>query len=99
MYLSPAKASGSLASFPVMNSTVEIRIAFPHQDAAKVGVAREQHAAATRPVFAGRIGAVTCPVLVITGDADAVIAPAASEELAAALPQARLVRLDLYRLS
>lgn len=56
--------------------------------------AREQHAAATRPVFAGRIGAVTCPVLVITGDADAVIAPAASEELAAALPQARLVRLE-----
>lgn len=56
--------------------------------------AREQQAAATRPVFAERIGAVHCPALVLTGDADAVIPSAASRELASALPQARLVCLD-----
>lgn len=55
--------------------------------------AREQSAAATRPMFAGRIGALSCPALVITGSDDAVIASAASDELAAAIPDARLVRL------
>ena len=48
------------------------------------------------PVF-GRPVDVTWwsyPVLVITGDADAVIAPAASEELAAALPQAASIALQ-----
>ena len=56
--------------------------------------AREQQAAATRPVLAERIAAVSCPALVLTGTADAVIPPAASDELAALLPQARLVCLD-----
>lgn len=55
--------------------------------------AREQAAAAARPAFAGRIGAIACPVLVITGSADAVIPSAASDELAAAIPGAALVRL------
>ncbi|WP_374526895.1 alpha/beta fold hydrolase [Novosphingobium sp.] len=55
--------------------------------------AREQTAAATRPMFADRIGALACPALVITGSEDAVIASAASDELAAAIPHARLVRL------
>lgn len=55
--------------------------------------AREQAAAATRPAFADRIGAIGCPVLVITGSADAVIPSAASDELAAAIRRARLVRL------
>ena len=56
--------------------------------------AREQNAAATRPFFAERIAAIRCPVLVLTGTADAVIPPAASREIADALPQARLVCLD-----
>ena len=56
--------------------------------------AREQHAAAMRPVLENRIGAIGCPALVVTGDADAVIPPAASDELAALLPQARLMRLE-----
>lgn len=54
---------------------------------------REQHAAAARPVLAPLIGAISCPALVVTGEVDAVIPPAASDELAAALPGARLVRL------
>lgn len=55
--------------------------------------AREQAAAAARPEFASRIGAIACPVLVITGSADVVIPVEASDELAAAIPHARLVRL------
>lgn len=54
--------------------------------------AREQHAAATRPVFAERVATVACPALVVTGAEDAVIPGAASDELAAALPDAQLVR-------
>lgn len=56
--------------------------------------AREQHAAASRPVFAERIAAISCPALVLTGTADAVIPSEASREIAEALPQARLVSLD-----
>lgn len=56
--------------------------------------AREQQAAASRPMFAGRLGGITCPALVVTGDADAVIDPAASAELAAELPAAQLVRIE-----
>lgn len=55
--------------------------------------AREQAAAAGRPEFASRIGAIACPALVITGSADAVIPSEASDELAAAIPGARLARL------
>ena len=55
--------------------------------------AREQHAAATRPTFAGRLGMLACPVLVLTGLADAVITAEASREIAAEVPGARLVEL------
>jgi len=55
--------------------------------------AREQHAAASRPRFASRVTAIACPTLVISGDEDVVISPSASDELVAALPHARLVRL------
>lgn len=54
--------------------------------------AREQAAATGRPALSGRITALDCPVLVITGDEDAVIPASASEEIAAAIPGARLVR-------
>lgn len=56
---------------------------------------REQLAAATRPAPAARLGAIACPVLVVAGGQDAVIAPAASDELAAAIPGAWLERLEV----
>lgn len=56
--------------------------------------AREQHAAGSRPVFAGRIGAIACPTLVVTGTADVVIDPQASREIAGEIPSARLIELE-----
>ncbi len=56
--------------------------------------AREQAAATARPVFSDRLSSIACPVLVISGSEDAVIATEASDELVAMLPQARLVRLE-----
>lgn len=56
--------------------------------------AREQQAAASRPTFAGRLGVIACPALVVTGTLDAVIDPAASPEIAAELPAAQLVRIE-----
>lgn len=44
---------------------------------------REQNAAATRPAFIGRLGALRCQVLVVTGSGDAVIPSEASREIAA----------------
>lgn len=55
---------------------------------------REQLAAATRPAPAARLGEIACPALVIAGGQDAVIDPAASDELASGMAQARLVRID-----
>lgn len=55
---------------------------------------REQLAAASRPAPAARLGTIACPVLVMAGAQDAVIDPAASDELAAAIPGARLERLE-----
>lgn len=55
---------------------------------------REQEAAAGRPEFASRLSKLACPVLIVTGTEDKVINPAASEELALAIPGATLLRLD-----
>lgn len=55
--------------------------------------AREQAAAASRPAFADRLARFTCPVLVISGSEDGVVPSAASDELAAAIAGARIVRL------
>ena len=55
---------------------------------------REQLAAATRPAPAVRLREIACPVLVVAGGQDAVIDPAASDELAAAIPGARLERME-----
>jgi pimeloyl-ACP methyl ester carboxylesterase len=42
---------------------------------------------------------VTCPVTVIAGRHDAATPPARAEEIAAAIPQARLVTLDAAHVS
>ncbi len=54
----------------------------------------EQLATATRPAPAAQLPEIACPVLVISGGQDAVIDPAASDELAAGIAQARLVRIE-----
>jgi pimeloyl-ACP methyl ester carboxylesterase len=52
---------------------------------------RQQQAAITRPDSRPSLSAIACPTLVIVGDSDQVTPPTLSEEMAAAIPGARLV--------
>jgi len=51
---------------------------------------RQQGALAGRRDYVGRLGAVSCPTLVIAGEADAMTPPELAGELAAGIPGARL---------
>jgi pimeloyl-ACP methyl ester carboxylesterase len=52
---------------------------------------RQQQAAITRPDSRPGLSAIACPVLVLVGDSDQVTPPALSQEIAAAIADARLV--------
>ena len=52
---------------------------------------RQQHALMARPDSRPHLAAITCPTLVLVGDSDALTPPELSEEIAAAIPAARLV--------
>jgi len=51
---------------------------------------RQQQAIMARP-DSRSLSAITCPTLVLVGDGDAATPPALSQEIAAAIPGARLV--------
>jgi len=57
------------------------------------GVAAALCAMASRPDATGSLAAIQAPTLVVTGDADTLIPPAESEQLAAAIPHAKLVTI------
>ncbi len=64
--------------------------------AAQVGAesfVRQQAAIMSRPDSRPGLAAIRCPTLVLVGDADQLTPPARSEEIAAAIPGARLVVL------
>ena len=66
------------------------------QMAEQVGVeafVRQQNAILRRPDSRPGLAAISCPTLVLVGDADQLTPPARSEEIAAAIPGARLVVL------
>lgn len=52
---------------------------------------RQQQATISRPDSRPSLSAIACPALVLVGDSDQVAPPALSEEIAAAIPGARLV--------
>jgi pimeloyl-ACP methyl ester carboxylesterase len=52
---------------------------------------RQQHALIARPDSRPHLPAITCPTLVLVGDSDALTPPELSQEIAAAIPGARLV--------
>ncbi len=52
---------------------------------------RHQHAIMARPDSRPGLGAIRCPTLVLVGDVDELTPPAHAEEMAAAIPGARLV--------
>ena len=52
---------------------------------------RQQQAIMARPDSRPGLSAITCPTLVLVGDGDAATPPALSQEIAAAIPGARLV--------
>lgn len=54
---------------------------------------RQQQAILSRPDSRPLLARITCPTLVLTGDNDGLIPPAMSEEMAATIPGARLVRV------
>ena len=85
-----ARAALARANRPSLSPAVAAMM----HDQGRDRFAREQAAAASRPEFASRLGKLTCPVLVVTGTEDAVIDPAASEELAQAIAGACMVRLE-----
>ena len=58
------------------------------------GFLRQLAAQATRPDSRDRLAAVDVPVLVVSGSADSICPPERQEELAAALPCARLVTIE-----
>jgi len=57
------------------------------------GVAAAQRGMAVRPDSTPTLAGVTCPALVVVGEEDRLTPPAEAEKLAAALPDARLVRI------
>lgn len=57
------------------------------------GVAAALRAMAARPDATPSLAAIQAPTLVVTGDADTLIPPAESEQLAAAIPHASLVTI------
>lgn len=85
-----ARAALARANRPSLSPVVAAMM----HDQGRDRFAREQAAAASRPEFASRLGKLSCPVLVVTGTEDAVIDPAASEELAQAIAGACMVRLE-----
>jgi pimeloyl-ACP methyl ester carboxylesterase len=52
---------------------------------------RQQQAIMARPDSRPGLSAITCPTLVLVGDGDAATPPALSQEIAGAIPAARLV--------
>lgn len=52
---------------------------------------RQQQAIMARPDLRPGLSAIACPTLVLVGDGDAATPPALSQEIAAAIPGARLV--------
>jgi 3-oxoadipate enol-lactonase len=69
-----------------LQEDVEIR----ELDATPIATAPAQIAAIARHDTRGRLGELEMPVLVVHGDADRLVPPAAAEELAGLIPQARL---------
>jgi len=55
---------------------------------------RQQHAIVGRPDSRPRLGAIGCPTLVLVGEHDELTPPELSEEIAGAVPGARLVVLE-----
>jgi 4-hydroxy-2-oxoheptanedioate aldolase len=58
------------------------------------GLLRQLAAQRARPDLRSVLGQVACPTLVVAGDADGICPPALQEEMAAAIPGARLERLS-----
>ncbi len=58
------------------------------------GLLRQLAAQRARPDLRPFLGQVACPTLVVAGDADGICPPALQEEMAAAIPGARLERLS-----
>ncbi|PWC32503.1 alpha/beta fold hydrolase [Azospirillum sp. TSO35-2] len=58
------------------------------------GYAREQEAIINRPDSRPGLGAIRCPTLILCGRQDALTPPALHEEMAAAIPGARLVLIE-----
>jgi pimeloyl-ACP methyl ester carboxylesterase len=54
---------------------------------------RQQRAIMTRPDCRGQLASIRCPTLVLVGDGDALTPPPLSEEIAAGIAGARLVRV------
>lgn len=54
---------------------------------------RQQHAIMGRPDSRPDLSAIACPTLVLVGDADAITPPEVAEEMAGAIPDARLAVL------
>jgi pimeloyl-ACP methyl ester carboxylesterase len=55
--------------------------------------ARQQRAIMTRPDCRPQLASIRCPTLVLVGDGDELTPPALSEEVAAGIAGARLVRV------
>lgn len=54
---------------------------------------RQQHAIMTRPDCRPQLASIDCPTLVLVGDGDELTPPVLSEEIAAGITRARLVRV------
>jgi pimeloyl-ACP methyl ester carboxylesterase len=54
---------------------------------------RQQHAIMTRPDCRPQLASIRCPTLVLVGDGDVLLPPVLSEEIAAGIAGARLVRV------
>ena len=82
LYVSPASL-GNQALWAVVRLMAE--------EAGPDAFIRQQHALIARPDSRPHLAAITCPTLVLVGDSDALTPPEMSEEIAAAIPGARLV--------
>ncbi len=62
--------------------------------AGPAALVRQNRAVMARVDQRPHLSALRCPLLLVHGDADLLAAPACAEEIAAAVPQARLVRVE-----
>lgn len=77
----------------VHDAALEAQVRAMHDATGPETFIRQQKAVLARPDYQPGLGAITCPTLVLVGEGDVITPPFMSEDMADAIPGARLVRI------